>query len=279
MEDVKLFKLPCNKQKYRDFSQLVRQVMKGYDEYFESVGLDEGYLNLTPLVLEEVEKKVNQMQTQPDRTQLDQMIDDQATRIMKNIQKDVLEKTGGLTLSLGMAPNRFLSKLASEKNKPNGCYILRREKQKVLEFLDSFPLGKIKYIGPHNERIIRGFGSEYIKIVTKGIENVSQLRESLWKFYLVGWKEKKREKFTKLSIGYDNTIGFYQTREKAQQSLSKSRSFCPDLEISSVKLLKEFERLGNILLENLQAKKLIPQSMSVRIVRSDLETESKCKYF
>lgn len=78
--------------------------------------------------------------------------------VLKEIQKQVLEATGGLTLSLGVANNRFLAKLSSEKNKPNGVFVLRRKRQLIYNFLDSFPLGRIKGFGPHKERIFNGLG-------------------------------------------------------------------------------------------------------------------------
>jgi nucleotidyltransferase/DNA polymerase involved in DNA repair len=136
--------------------------LKTYDEKFESVGLDEGYLNFTPRILQELHVQESLSNKKIEEKRRNEIIHQKGMELMKSIQKDVLEKTGGLTLSLGMAPNRYLSKLASEKKKPNGCFILRRDKEKILEFLDSFFLGKIKYIGPHNERIIRGLGKKLI---------------------------------------------------------------------------------------------------------------------
>ena len=149
-----MHKLPVNKKKYKKYSLKVREVMREYDEKFEPVGLDEGYVDLTPLIRKEINKHKGKTEEE-----LNQIIHDKGKEIMKNIQKDVFEKTEGLTLSLGMAPTRFLSKLCSEVEKPNGSFILRRDKKKILELLDSFSLGRIKYIGPHNERIISGMGS------------------------------------------------------------------------------------------------------------------------
>ena len=121
--------------------------MARYDEKFEAVGLDEGYLNLTPLMLAE-------LPVQPS----DEQIEKKGEELMRKIQRDVFEATRGLTLSLGMAPNRFLSKLCSEVNKPNGTFMLRCRRETVLGFLDKVPLRKVKHIGPHNGRIIAGLG-------------------------------------------------------------------------------------------------------------------------
>lgn len=147
MAGVKLHKLPVNNQKYKRYSKLTQEVMARYDEKFEAVGLDEGYLNLTPLMEQELSPNPS-----------DEDILNKSEELMRKIQQDVFTQTGGLTLSLGMAPNRFLSKLCSEVNKPNGTFMLRRRADVVLEFLDGIPLRKIKHIGPHNGRIIAGLG-------------------------------------------------------------------------------------------------------------------------
>ena len=81
--------------------------------------------------------------------------------VLKEIQKQVLKATGGLTLSLGVANNQFLAKLSSQKNKPNGVFVLRRKRQLIYTFLDGVPLGRIIGFGSHKERIFNGIGRNY----------------------------------------------------------------------------------------------------------------------
>lgn len=142
-----MYKIQTDMPKYRKYCKMVGEVMAEFDPLFEAVGLDEGYLDLT-------EKLTNSKEHQ-------HTLEDRALKIMQNIQRQVALKTGGLTLSFGMAPNRALAKLCSDINKPNGIFILQRNKQEISKFLDSFPLRKIKNIGPHNERIISGLGRSY----------------------------------------------------------------------------------------------------------------------
>ena len=62
----------------------------------------------------------------------------------KKIKEDIFNKTG-LTVSVGLASSRYLAKLASEINKPNGFFQIPFEKEE--EFLQSLPLNKIWGIG------------------------------------------------------------------------------------------------------------------------------------
>lgn len=147
--NIKLFKLPVRKQKYKEYSQKVRLVMAKYDSDFESVGLDEGYVNLTPVFRESFKNRNMTLEEQNKEIE----------EYLKKIQNDVEETTKGLGISLGLSFNRYLSKHSSEVNKPKGIYILRRNKSSVYEFLDRFDIGRIKYVGPHKERIFKGLGN------------------------------------------------------------------------------------------------------------------------
>ena len=129
--------------------------------------------------------------------------------------------------------------------------------------------------------IMRGSSREWvvllIKIVIfKGIKNVSELRDSLWKFYVVGWGEKKKTKFLRLSIGYDDPIEKYQKKNKDKKSISKSKSLFPDMKINSKTVKKELDLIADFLINKLTEKQRIPTILTVKIVKSDLENKSKC---
>jgi DNA polymerase kappa len=147
---VKLFKLPVRKHKYKEYAEKVRLVMAKYDPDFEAVGLDEGYLNLTPVF----RPRFRDSQLSPEEQNR------QIEEFLAQIQNDVEESTQGLGISLGLSFNRYLSKHSSEVNKPKGIYILRRNKRSVHEFLDRFDIGRIKHVGPHKERIFKGLGKQ-----------------------------------------------------------------------------------------------------------------------
>ena len=103
------------------------------------------------------------------------------------------------------------------------------------------------------------------------------MRESLWKFYLVGWTEKKKNLFIKICIGYDDSIQKYQNKSKDVQSLSKSKSLFPDLQIDSQEAKMELNKIADTVIAILSAKQLIPSLLSVHIISSDLQNKSKCR--
>ena len=158
---MELIKIPVNKKKYRDLSAKVHMVMKKYDANFHPIGLDEGYLNLTELVENKLKTlSIDDTSSLSNKSSKNKMImqNEILIEIMLSIQKEVFETTGGLTISVGVACNRFLAKLCSEVKKPKGIYLLRRDKSRIINFLDKFDLRKIKHIGPHKERIFKGLG-------------------------------------------------------------------------------------------------------------------------
>ena len=67
-----------------------------------------------------------------------------ASEVAKRIRAEIFEETG-LTASAGIAPNKFLAKIASDWRKPNGQFVL--PPQKIMVFLESLPLGKIPGVG------------------------------------------------------------------------------------------------------------------------------------
>ncbi|MCH8076259.1 MAG: DNA polymerase IV, partial [SAR324 cluster bacterium] len=67
-----------------------------------------------------------------------------ATRIAEAIKGDILRETK-LTASAGVAPNKFLAKIASDERKPDGLFVIRP--QDVAAFVKILPLGKVPGIG------------------------------------------------------------------------------------------------------------------------------------
>ncbi len=110
-----------NFTRYREASAKIFELLRGYTELVEPVSIDEGYLDIT------------------DCAFLGSPID-----IAKSIQKRLLE-TLDLPCSIGIAPNKFLAKTASDMKKPLGMTILR--KRDVQGKLWPLPTGEMHGIG------------------------------------------------------------------------------------------------------------------------------------
>ncbi|MFV9473219.1 DNA polymerase IV [Advenella sp. RU8] len=114
--------VPPNFDLYRSVSRQVRSVFERYTNMIEPLSLDEAYLDVT----------VN-FKNLPS-----------ATAVANAIRADILSLTG-LTASAGVAPNKFLAKIASDWRKPNGLFVI--SPAKVQDFLAPLPLQKIPGVG------------------------------------------------------------------------------------------------------------------------------------
>ena len=103
-----------------------------YDEDFRSFSLDEASLTVGKYL---ALHKISEIE------------------LIEEIQKKIFETTG-LTCSVGCAGTRYLAKICSNVNKPNGKFILPSEKSKVEDFLKDLPVRKLQGVGKVMERIL-----------------------------------------------------------------------------------------------------------------------------
>lgn len=117
-----LLVVPHSMEKYRQAAQQIREIFYDYSDCVEPVSLDEAYLDVS-------ESSACQ---------------GSATLIAQQIRKQVLD-TVGITLSAGVAPNKFLAKVGSDWNKPNGlCVITPPE---VDSFVQHLPVVRLHGVG------------------------------------------------------------------------------------------------------------------------------------
>ncbi|GIU28596.1 DNA polymerase IV [Shewanella sp. MBTL60-007] len=117
-----LILVPGRMQVYKEVSSQIRAVFERYTDLIEPLSLDEAYLDVTD----------------------SPHCKGSATLIAEAIRADILAETG-LTASAGIAPVKFLAKIASDLNKPNGQYVIRPDM--IDEFVKTLPLIKIPGVG------------------------------------------------------------------------------------------------------------------------------------
>lgn len=128
---------------YKEISQKVRQIFSRYTHLIEPLSLDEAYLDVT-------HSKACQ---------------GSATLIAQQIRADIFNELN-LTASAGVAPNKFLAKIASDENKPNGQCIIPPDK--ISEFVEYLPLKKIPGVGPKTAVKLEQHGYVTCKDVREG---------------------------------------------------------------------------------------------------------------
>ena len=123
--------LPVDFDEYRKYSRLFKAAVRASAPVVEDRGVDEIYIDLGDL---------------PGAA------DDGGRRIPQRLKDAVVEATGGLTCSIGVTPNKLLSKLASELDKPNGLTLLSLDD--IPTRIWPLPARKVNGIGPKaNEKL------------------------------------------------------------------------------------------------------------------------------
>lgn len=133
--------VPPDFARYKAVSRQVRAIFARHTDRIEPLSLDEAYLDVTE-----------------NREGLAS-----ATAVAEAIRAAVREETA-LTASAGVAPNKFLAKIASDWNKPDGLFVLRPAR--VLSFLAPLPVGRLPGVGQVMER----------QLAVLGLRTVGQLR-------------------------------------------------------------------------------------------------------
>jgi DNA polymerase-4 len=163
-----LILVPPNFELYKKESRAVRKILERYTEKIEPLSLDEAYLDVTG----------------------SEHCQGSATRIAQEI-RGAIESELGLTASAGIAPNKFLAKIASDWRKPNGQFVIRPSDVdqfvKTLEVEKIFGVGKVTAkkmheLGLHTcadiqaqpiDKLARWFGSRAVELseLARGIDN------------------------------------------------------------------------------------------------------------
>jgi hypothetical protein len=112
--------------RYRAVSKSVREIFKRHTDLIEPLSLDEAYLDVTQ-----------------NKTSLPT-----ATLVARTIRKQIRQELN-LTASAGVAPNKFLAKLASDWRKPDGLFVIQPEE--VGAFLLPLPVGRLPGVGKVTE--------------------------------------------------------------------------------------------------------------------------------
>jgi DNA polymerase-4 len=133
--------VPPDFSRYRAVSSLVREIFRRHTELIEPLSLDEAYLDVT-------ENKTGLLT---------------ATRVARAIREEI-RKELHLTASAGVAPNKFLAKIASDWRKPDGLFVIQPDD--VDTFLTPLPVGRLPGVGKVTEE----------KLEKLGIQTVGALR-------------------------------------------------------------------------------------------------------
>jgi len=156
----KLIIVPGRMKIYKEVSSQIREIFEKYTSLIEPLSLDEAYLDVSDC----------------------KQFKGSATLIAKDIRNRIFRKTG-LTASAGIAPLKFLAKIASDENKPNGQFVITPTD--VISFIEKMDLSKISGVGKVTLKKLNNIGLYIGKDVRESNKEV--LYQNLGSFGNVLW--------------------------------------------------------------------------------------------
>lgn len=214
---------------YRRISREIRSIFDDYSERIEPLSLDEAYLDVTA----------------------SDLCGGSATRIAREIRTRIREGTG-LTASAGVSYNKFLAKLASDQDKPDGLFVIRPEAGEA--FVQSLPVRRIHGIGPATTARMSALGIE------TGADLRAWSREALVERF-----GKAGDRYYWLARGIDDRP---VQNQRVRKSIGQENTFATDF-TDPAPMREELERLAVRVAERLEALDLVARTVTVKVRFAD----------
>ena len=224
--------------KYRQVSAQIHQIFQQYTALIEPLSLDEAFLDVT-----------ENLQQIPS-----------ATEVAVRIREDIVQVTG-LTASAGVAPNKFLAKIASDWHKPNGICVIKPSQ--VQGFIQNLPLKKIPGVGKVTQEKLKS-----LNLNTLG--DLQQIDEAL----LIQHFGKYGRRLFLYAQGIDERP---VEVERERQQISKETTFDDDLHLNQCR--PYWEPLLGQVWQSLQKKQLSARGVTVKLKLKNFQVMQHSKSF
>ena len=206
--------LPVRMSLYQAVSGQIMEILKDFSPILEPTSIDEAYLDLGGL-----EKLLGSPK-----------------EVAQKIKSRIKQETG-LTCSIGIAPNKFLSKIASELQKPDGLFILNAEE--IPLFIQTLPIKKIPGVGAKTLKTLENLGIHCLGDVPR--VPLSCLEKSLGKF---------SRRLLELSRGIDESKVIPYSDPKSISTEETLEKDSDDKELLRTQLLAQSEMVAKRLRQN-----------------------------
>ncbi len=229
--------VPPRFSRYKEISNKIRNIFHDYTDLVEPLSLDEAYLDVT-----ENKKGI-----------------ESANDIAKEIRKRIFDETG-LTASAGISVNKFLAKVASDINKPNGQKTIHPTK--IDEFLDQLPIEKFYGVGKvtankmHELHIFKG-----VDLKAKTLQQLEGLFGKSGRYY------------------YNVVRGIHNGEVKPnriQKSVAVERTFWDDINEDD-EIDEKLKSLSQELEERLSKKEIKGKTLTLKIKYKDFSLYTRSK--
>jgi len=227
-----------NFEKYREVSAQIHQIFQQYTPLIEPLSLDEAYLDVT-----------ENLKNIPS-----------ATEVAAHIRADIFAVTG-LTASAGVAPNKFLAKIASDWNKPNGLFVIKPHQ--VLNFIQDLALNKIPGVGKVTHEKLHQLNLHTLGDLQKVEENV-----------LIHHFGKYGKQLYLYAQGIDHRA---VKAERERQQISKEITFDDDYTLEQCS--HTWQPLAEQVWRSLNKKQLTARGVSVKLKLKNFQVLQHSKSF
>ena len=224
--------------RYKEVSHQIFSIMKEFTPYIEPLSIDESFIEVSGM---------STMYSGPKA-------------LGRAIKDRVYEQTG-LIISAGLAPNKFLAKLASDLDKPDGLVVIPYGREK--EILAPLPIKRIWGVGPRTEKILKTGGFHLMR-------HIQALPDERSLIPIVG---NQARRIWELANGIDERP--VETDRKIQ-SIGAEETYEEDLTDGSAIEL-EFRYFANRLSKRLRKRNLLGHTVSIKVRYDDFTTVSRQK--
>ena len=230
--------LPVDMPRYQEVSEHVMEIFQSFTPWVEPISLDEAFLDVTG----------------------SQKLLGTGREIAAAIRKKV-EDQEGITCSVGIAPSKFIAKLASAHCKPNG--MLEITADRILTFLHPLPIQAMWGVGPKTAEVLERLG-------LRTIEDIAKLPRTT---LIRALGEANGASLYELAWGRD-----YRdvTPEEPDRSISAAETFAQDLD-NPEEILTEFLRLTERATARLRDRELFAKTISIKVRFADFSTINRSK--
>jgi len=226
-----------NFERYSEISKQIRAIFFEYTDLVEPLSLDEAYLDVT------FNKKKNPS----------------ASLIAEEIRARILHKTG-LTASAGISINKFIAKIASDYNKPNGQKIITPNE--VLSFLENLDIKKFHGVGKVTQK----------KMYSLGIYTGSDLKSKSLDYLTEHFKKSGKHYFNIVRGIHNSKV----TPERTRKSIGAERTFSKNL-ASEIYIEERLKELSKELNRRLTKSKIAGKTITLKIKYSDFSIQTRSK--
>jgi DNA polymerase-4 len=225
--------------RYKEISNQIRSIFSSYTHLVEPLALDEAFLDVTDNISNH----------------------SSATEIAQEIRQRIFDETG-LTASAGISINKFLAKIASDINKPNGQKTIKPNEAE--SFLENLPINKFFGIGKSTTE----------KMHAWGIFNGRNLKDHSLEFL--------QQNFGKAGQHYYNIVrGIHSSPVKPdrdRKSVGAERTFSTNV-VNTEMALNEFERIAEIVDKRMKSIQKKGRTITIKVKFSDFTQITRSKSF